>query len=305
MKRIVALGFALMLALAPAVAGARPGLGSSMGSRGSMTWSAPRSTNLAPFGASPFTRSATPNYGSGYSSYSRPYGYGGYGYNRSPFMSGLMGGLLGAGIGGLLFGHGFFGFHGGMGFLGLLLQLFLLYLLARWVMRSLFGAAVPAGVSGMARQAFQAPGRAGFGFGGGATRQPISLTGQDYQAFEQTLRNVQAAWSAQDIPALQRFATPEMAGYFGEQLAELASRGQRNMVSDVRLQQGDLSEAWQEGNRQYATVAMRFSMIDVTRDIAGHIVDGSPTERVTATEFWTFVRAPGGAWILSAIQQAR
>jgi predicted lipid-binding transport protein (Tim44 family) len=35
------------------------------------------------------------------------------------------------------------------------------------------------------------------------------------------------------------------------------------------------------------------------------VVDGNPREHVTATELWTFVRAPGGRWILSAIQQAR
>jgi len=52
-------------------------------------------------------------------------------------------------------------------------------------------------------------------------------------------------------------------------------------------------------------VAMRFSMIDVTRDGAGRVIDGSPAERVLVTEVWTFVRARGGHWILSAIQQAR
>ena len=43
-------------------------------------------------------------------------------------MSGLMGGLIGAGIGGLLFGHGMFfgGSLGFGGFLGFLLQIFLI-----------------------------------------------------------------------------------------------------------------------------------------------------------------------------------
>jgi predicted lipid-binding transport protein (Tim44 family) len=50
---------------------------------------------------------------------------------------------------------------------------------------------------------------------------------------------------------------------------------------------------------------MRFSMIDVTRDSAGRVVDGSPDEHITATEIWTFVRSRGGHWILSAIQQTR
>ena len=74
----------------------------------------------------------------------------------------------------------------------------------------------------------------------------------------------------------------------------------RDGVSWLR---GD-TQAWSEGSRDYATVAMRFSMFDVTRDASGRIVDGSPTEHVTATELWTFMRSPGGQWILSAIQEA-
>jgi predicted lipid-binding transport protein (Tim44 family) len=46
-------------------------------------------------------------------------------------------------------------------------------------------------------------------------------------------------------------------------------------------------------------------MIDVTRDSAGRVVDGALAERVLVTELWTFVRAPGGRWLLSAIQQGR
>ena len=71
----------------------------------------------------------------------------------------------------------------------------------------------------------------------------------------------------------------------------------RNTVTDVRLVSGDLAQAWTEQGREYATVAMRFSMVDVTRDGAGRVVDGSPTERVLVTEVWTFVRARGGHWI--------
>ena len=119
------------------------------------------------------------------------------------------------------------------------------------------------------------------------------------------LKGIQAAWSAHDLNGLQAMATPEMVSYFAEQLSEQVSRGVRNVVADVRLVSGDLAQAWAEQGRDYATVAMRFSMIDVTRDAAGRVVDGSPDEHVTATEIWTFVRSRGGHWILSAIQQAR
>jgi predicted lipid-binding transport protein (Tim44 family) len=103
---------------------------------------------------------------------------------------------------------------------------------------------------------------------------------------------------------MRSLATPEMLGYFTEQLSGNASRGVENKVEAVKLEQGDLSEAWSEGNIDYATVAMRFSMIDVFRRIAdGVVVEGSDRVRTEATEVWTFLRGRGGNWILSAIQQ--
>src|SRR3712207_7461286 len=57
--------------------------------------------------------------------------------------------------------------------------------------------------------------------------------------------------------ALWGLATPEMAGYIQEELNENASNGVVNTVANVRLVQGDLAEAWREGESDYATVAMR------------------------------------------------
>ena len=48
---------------------------------------------------------------------------------------------------------------------------------------------------------------------------------------------------------------------------------------------------------------MRFAMHDATEDRAGHVIDGSVTEWISTVEYWTFVRARGGQWVLSAIQQ--
>jgi predicted lipid-binding transport protein (Tim44 family) len=93
-----------------------------------------------------------------------------------------------------------------------------------------------------------------------------------------------------------------MLSYFSEDLSENASRGLVNRVSNVRLLQGDLSEAWREGNAEYATVAMRFALTDsMVERSSGRVVEGgSPSE---VTELWTFMRVRGGDWILSAIQQ--
>jgi predicted lipid-binding transport protein (Tim44 family) len=300
---------ALSLALAPGLADARAGGGSSSGSRGSMTYSAPPTTRTAPTAAQPLQRSMTPNTPSpGVTAPGSTFGSG-MGA-RSGFASGLMGGLIGVGIGGLLFGHGFMG--GGMagfsGFLGLLLQIGLVVLavslLVRWFRRRQASPALAGGPNIFARGGAPEPGMMG-GSAGPAAPQTIQIAEQDFQAFEQLLKRIQASWSQHDLGTLRTMVTPEMLSYFSEQLSDQASRGARNEVSDVQLLQGDLAQAWREGNREYATVAMRFSMVDVTRDSSGRVIDGSLMEHVTATELWTFVRSSGGQWILSAIQQAR
>lgn len=225
---------------------------------------------------------------------------------RSGLMSGIMGGLIGAGIGGLLFGHGMFGGFSGIGSVfGLLIQLLLVFFIGRWVWR-MFAARQPAMAGGPGLLNRNAAGAMPNGGGGGGPRPAqITVTPADFQAFEQLLKAVQAAWSSHDLATLQRIASPEMVSYFSEQLSDQASRGVRNSVTAVNLDQGDLSQAWAENGREYATVAMRFSMIDVTVDGANRVVDGSPNERVSATEIWTFVRANRGIWLLSAIQQTR
>ena len=311
---LIAAFAAVSLALAPGLAFARAGAslsgaGASMGSRGSQTFSAPPSTATAPSTAAPLQRSMTPPPAS--PSYASPGMAPAYGGGRSPFMSGLMGGLLGAGIGGLLFGGGLFhGIEGIGSFFWFLVQIFLLVLLVRFLFQ-LFtrrSSSQPAfaGPGLLARMA--GPGASGPLPAGGAGRpapQRVNILPADFQAFEQLLQAVQGAWSAHDVATLRAVSTPEMAGYFAEQLAEQTSRGVRNEVTAVKLEQGDLSEAWAEPGREYATVAMRFSMIDVTRDSAGRIVQGDPSRRTQATEIWTFLRAPGGRWVLSAIQQTR
>jgi predicted lipid-binding transport protein (Tim44 family) len=70
----------------------------------------------------------------------------------------------------------------------------------------------------------------------------------------------------------------------------------------VQLLQGDLAEAWRERNTDYATVAMNFACKDLMVERAtGQTVEG--VERSEVTELWTFMRASGGNWLLSAIQQ--
>jgi len=57
--------------------------------------------------------------------------------------------------------------------------------------------------------------------------------------------------------------TPEMLGYFSEELSRNASKGVQNLVSNVNLLKGRVSEAWEEGDLQYATAYMRWTANDV------------------------------------------
>jgi predicted lipid-binding transport protein (Tim44 family) len=305
-----------LVALAPGLAEAGMLSKGGFGSRGSRTFSPPPATNTAPTQAAPIQRSVTPpptqqqQPGFGQSA-PRP-GMATPSFGRS-FMGGLAGGLIGAGLFGLLTGHGFFGGMGGFASLiGFLLQIALLAFLARmayawWLQRN--GAiAGLGGRPGAAPFSFSQP----FGFGGGAASarprpQPLQLSPQDFPAFERLLGATQDAYSREDTDALNRFATPEMVGYFNEELSERRQKGVVNRISGVKLLQGDLSEAWSEGRDEYATVAMRFALVDVVEDRAtGRIVEGDPNHPTQVAQVWTFRRpagAPPDAWKLSALQQ--
>jgi predicted lipid-binding transport protein (Tim44 family) len=300
---LLAAGLALGMA---SDAFARAGMGFSMGSRGYRTYSMPAPTSISPY-ASPLQRSWTAP-----SPYSNPLGYGsGFGYPGAfgrGFFGGLMGGFFGAGLLGLLFGHGFYrGLGGGFSFLGLLLQIGLLYLIVRFVLNFFSNRQQPAFYGAPQAGGAYASGGWPGSYGSGSQGTPLPITAPDYDAFERLLGSVQDAYSSENLDQLRRIATPEMASYFAEELEGQAHRGQVNRLSGVKLLQGNLSEAWREGGAEYATVAMRFSLIDVMVDrTSGQIVSGDPNRPDEATELWTFVRPAGSgpdAWKLSAIRQ--
>ena len=283
-------------------ANARVGGGFSGGSRGMRTFSAPPATPTAPTTA-PIQRSITQPGATAPVGQTavRPGLFGG------GLFGGLAAGFLGAGLFGLLFGQGFFGGMAGFAsIIGLLLQVVLVVIVARlvfawWQRRNMPTPAYAA--------AHSATGHSFGGLGemlGGANASPageaLTIAKADYDAFESLLGAIQTAYSAEDLSSLRATVTPEMLSYFSEQLAGNASRGLVNRVTDVKLVKGDLAEAWREGNTDYATVAMNFALKDsMVERASGRIVEGGDLSEVT--EMWTFMRARGGSWLLSAIQQ--
>jgi predicted lipid-binding transport protein (Tim44 family) len=103
--------------------------------------------------------------------------------------------------------------------------------------------------------------------------EPRTIAKSHYDAFEQLLGEIQTTCSAEDLLALRAMVTPEMLSYFSEELAANASRGLIKRVTDVKLIQGDLAEAWREGCNDYATVAMKFALRDsMVERASGRIV---------------------------------
>jgi predicted lipid-binding transport protein (Tim44 family) len=298
----VVLSLALPVILVVSSADARIGGGVSSGSRGARTFSAPPSTSTAPGTAQPFNRTFTQPGSPGLGS---PAGGGFFNRPGMGLFGGLAAGFLGAGLLGMLFGGGMFGGLGGLSsILGLILQIGLIIMVVRlamsWWQRRHQSAYAGAGAGpGAASSSF----RAGTGFGLGSGSAPLELTPGDYEAFERLLGEIQAAWSNEDIGKLRTLATPEMVSYFTRDLDANKARNRVNKTSAVKLLQGDLAEAWREGETDFASVAMRFSLIDKTLDrTTGQMVEGSD-QPAEVTEVWTFLRPRGAAWELSAIQQ--
>ena len=311
----VVLSVALPVAITISAADARVGGGGSSGSRGSRTYSAPPSTTTAPNAAQPmnrtFTQPGSPGMGAPAAAGAAKGGF----FNRPGMMGGMLGGLamgfLGAGLFGMLTGGSLFSGLGGLSsIIGLLLQIGLIIIVVRlamswWQRRHTPASAYAAGPA----PAAEGPGaqtsfRSGLsGFGLGSNQPALEIQPADYEAFERLLGEVQAAWSNEDVAKLHTLATPEMVSYFSKDLEENKARNDLNKVTDVKLLQGDLAEAWREGETDFASVAMRFSLVDKTLErTTGRVVAGSDTP-IEATEVWTFARRRGADWELSAIQQ--
>jgi predicted lipid-binding transport protein (Tim44 family) len=307
---------------------ARPSGGSSSGSRGSRTFSAPPATKTAPTTAAPIQRTVTqpaaPTTAAGQAQARPPAASPGF-FNRPGLLGGLAAGFLGAGLIGMLMGNGLLGGLGGIAsMLGLMLQIAVVagvaLLIWKWWQRrqGLATAGGPSLRDNVSALREQGPvensnnrpsmlgglglGALGGGGGNGAFAK-VAIGPKDYDDFERLLSEVSLAYGAEDREKLRTLVTPEMHGYFSEQIDDSVNRGLANKISGLQLLQGDLAEAWREDDAEYATVAMKYSIVDATVErTTGRVVEGSTTPQ-EVTELWTFLRMRGSGWVLSAIQQ--
>lgn len=287
-RAIVALLFSLTLALTPSLAEARAGTSfgggfSGMGSRGSRSF---ENNGAAPLSRS--MESPAPAYGG--------YAGGGSFFSRHPFLTGMFGGFLGS----MLFGGGFFGHM-----FGGLFTLLIIGLLIGLLVRLLSGAFAGGGGGFAPRSVGAAAAPTAQRYRG----RDIVVSDADLNAFQSLHAAIQEAWGRADLAQMRQLMTPEMLGYFSEELTRNSSQGVQNLVSNVTLVKAELLESWEEGDLQYATANMRWTALDYTVRMGaapsspGALVAGDPRIPTESDEVWTFVRRRGGHWLLSAIQQ--
>jgi predicted lipid-binding transport protein (Tim44 family) len=296
---------ALLALLGADFASARVGSGSSFGSRGTRTYTAPPATNTAPKTAAPIDKSMTTPGAT--STPSTAPSTGGLGSRFGGLRGLLFGGLIAAGLASI-FGVGalasVLGFALQMLLIGGLVWLVLAFIRSRRTGEPVFASAGRGGPI-PAREP-QPDHRASAG--ASAVPATLSISQQDLDSFERLLADIQGAYSREDTRRLGHMTTPEMLSYFSQELADNARRGVRNEVSDVTLLQGDLAEAWREPGSDYATVAMRYALRDTLIDrSSGRVVSGDAQRDEEVTELWTFRRDDrdhAAGWQLSAIQQA-
>src|SRR5438132_11580659 len=178
----IVVSLAVPLAMAISSADARVGGGSSSGSRGSRTFSAPPSTTTAPGTAQPMNRTFTQPGSPGVGAPAAAGGAakGGF-FNRPGLLGGLAAGFLGAGLLGMLFGGGMFSGLGGLSSIfGLILQIGLILIVVKLAMSWWQRRHTPAAAFAGGPAAGPAPGqssfRSGMGFGlGSGSSAPLEI----------------------------------------------------------------------------------------------------------------------------------
>jgi predicted lipid-binding transport protein (Tim44 family) len=294
---------------------ARVGGGGSFGSRGSRTYTAPRSTP-APTPASPSPGSGQLNTPS--TPAPSPFGGGG-------FLRGMAGGLVGGMLGGMLFrslgfaGGSDGGFGGGIGMMEIILIGALLYGIYWFIKRR--RSQVPSGVSYRDSSAMDA----------GQTTAP--MTAYEPEARESDVETglrhirqmdprfderdftdggmdrffkIQGAWANRDMSGIRNLLTDEMYKTLQEEADQLRAKQRINRLDNIAVRSVEITEIWQEGGVDFITAKIYANLLDYTADErTGEVVAGSRTEPVKFQEYWTFTRPVGDhPWKLSAIHQA-
>ncbi len=105
-------------------------------------------------------------------------------------------------------------------------------------------------------------------------------------AFEMIL----TAFAKGDAGALRPLLDDAVFGNFLDAINAREAAGETVEDTLVGVKSADIMEAYMEGRVAHVTVKFVTEQVNVTRDEAGEVIDGHPSQVVTATDFWTFAR---------------
>ncbi len=116
------------------------------------------------------------------------------------------------------------------------------------------------------------------------------------------------AFAAGDSVTLRGLMAPEAFGNFDAAIRARAAAGHTMTTTVVSIDGVTIGGAQLDGSDAQISVRFASKLASVTRDGAGAVVDGSPTEVVEHLDLWTFVRdvrSRDPNWRLTATQSER
>ncbi|MBI4537435.1 MAG: Tim44 domain-containing protein [candidate division NC10 bacterium] len=283
--------------------------------------------------SSPYRGFSSPAPQGGYRSYQTPSPSQAPSWAGGGFLRSLAGGLAGGFLGSLLFsslgfGGGFGGpGGGGIGLLEILLFAGITFAVVAYLRRRNQEALSGAHGGHMAMGSGGHGGGCGSSYGQhGATaveepdegrnlRRGLAEVGAVVPGFDagrfpeeamDIFFRIQGAWAGRDLRPVQEFLGPDVRQEFQRDLDVLKAGRQINRLENIAVRRSEIQEVWVEGGKAFVTIHFLANLLDYTVDErSGNLVAGSNEQPVKFEEYWTFVRATGGAsWQLTAIQQA-
>ncbi len=134
----------------------------------------------------------------------------------------------------------------------------------------------------------------------------------DAQAFLSGARTayemVVHAFAAGDGATLQTLMAPEAFANFDAAIRARSAARQTMTTTVVSIDDAKIAAAHFDGSMAQISVRFASKLASVTRDSAGAVVDGSPTEVADHLDLWTFmrdVRSRDPNWRLTATQAER
>ena len=281
---------------------ARAGGGGSSGSRGGRSFSSP---SMPPSGSPYQAPGVTPTPGFG----------PGVGFGRSPFWSGLAGGMLGGFVGSMLFGgraYGPTGYGGGPGLLDLIVIGALIYFGYRYLIRrrsqlGYYEENISYNSPYYGGQADYLPQQNEVERGMEEIRRADgSFSPEQFlETAEDLFFRIQAAWMNRTLKGVEHLLTDEMQEYFSTEFARMKREHTINRLENIAVRKVEPAEVWQESGRNYITVLFTANLLDYTvDDKSGKVISGDRLSPVKFQEFWTFSRSIGERqWQLAGINQ--